>query len=589
MDPRRLLLATALSLAILFAWQAIFPPPPPVEPPPEAVESVPIDSEGVTDRPRAIAGEPRSSLPTSSEAQAAAGDESSEAMAEEQQAATKPVASLAAEREELVVLDTERYRAELTNRGGQLLSFELKRHRENGGDGAAVDLVRRRVDWPYPFALTDLLGEPLALNEALFEIERWTEGASQALTFRYSGPLGRAEKEFRFNPDGLIEIDFRLPGETGWAVLFGPGIRNPTTAEIENRFAARQGIYRLSEDVERVDVLKADEPVIVTGSGLAWVGLQDNYFLSVLLPREPLASARFLPTVALRPSEDEPNRFRYYSDSLPENEEEAPREVALLLEGADGRLAGSTYWGGKSYEQLAALPGDLDDTLNLGFFSFLAKPMLRVLIWIYDNVVHNYGWAIVLMTVLIKILLFPLTHKSHVSMQRMQAINPKMQAIRAKYRSKLKDKQGRPNAEAQRKMNEEIMALYKTEGVNPLGGCLPMLLQLPVFFAFYRLLGAAGELRQAPFFGWVQDLAAPDPYYVLPIVMGVSWYLQQKITPMSGDPMQRKIFQFMPVVFTFFFLGLPSGLVLYWLTNNVLTAVQMLAYRRLKQEPAAAK
>ena len=196
--------------------------------------------------------------------------------------------------------------------------------------------------------------------------------------------------------------------------------------------------------------------------------------------------------------------------------------------------------------------------MALGFFGFFSKILLVGLQWIHGNIVGNYGWAIILMTVVIRIILFPLTHKSFVSMQKMQELNPKIQAIRQKYRSKLKDKQGRPNAEAQRKMNEEVMGLYKKEGVNPAGGCLPMLLQLPVLFAFYRLLSAAVELRHAPWMGWIQDLSAPDPFYILPLVMGASQFIQQKMTPSTADPMQRRIFMLMPVFFTVLFLGFPE-------------------------------
>ena len=227
--------------------------------------------------------------------------------------------------------------------------------------------------------------------------------------------------------------------------------------------------------------------------------------------------------------------------------------------------------------------------MRLGWFKFLALPLLWGLRWIHDNVVANYGWAIILMTILVRLILFPLTHKSTVSMQKMQEVNPKVQAIRQKYRSKLKDKQGRPNAEMQRKMNEETMALYKAEGVNPAGGCLPMLLQMPVLFAFYNLLYAAIEIRHAPWMLWIQDLSAMDPYYVLPIVMGASQFLQQKMTPAAGDPMQRRMFAMMPIFFTILFLKFPSGLVLYWLTNNVLGIGQQLMYKRLREAKKADK
>ena len=279
--------------------------------------------------------------------------------------------------------------------------------------------------------------------------------------------------------------------------------------------------------------------------------------------------------------------------SIPDNEvddsETTSRELMISMRPSADLLTGSVYLGAKSYDRLSALPGGLEDTIDFGFFAIIAKPLLFALVWIHDNVVQNYGWSIVLLTTLIKILLFPLTHKSHVSMQKMQELNPKMQAIRNKYRSKLKDKQGRPNVDAQRKMNQEIMGLYSEEGVHPAGGCVPMLLQLPVFFAFYSVLGSAGELRGAPWIFWIQDLSSKDPLYTLPIVMGISQFVQQKITPMTGDPMQRRIMQMLPILFTFLFLGLPSGLVLYWLTNNVLTAAQMYAYRRYKDRKQAAE
>jgi YidC/Oxa1 family membrane protein insertase len=200
--------------------------------------------------------------------------------------------------------------------------------------------------------------------------------------------------------------------------------------------------------------------------------------------------------------------------------------------------------------------------------------------WIHDNVVANYGWAIVLMTLLIRILILPLTHHSTKSMRKMQELNPKIQSIRERYRTKLKDKQGRPNLEMQRKMNEEVMGLYKAHGVNPAGGCLPILLQMPILFAFYGLLSTAAELRGAPWMLWIRDLSVHDPYYVLPIIMGATQFLQVRMAPQAGDPMQRRIFQLMPIFMTFLFLGFPSGLVLYWLTSNVLTIAQQWVYNR---------
>jgi YidC/Oxa1 family membrane protein insertase len=216
---------------------------------------------------------------------------------------------------------------------------------------------------------------------------------------------------------------------------------------------------------------------------------------------------------------------------------------------------------------------NLERALDFGWFTFLAKPLLVFLKWLY-NYFHNYGIAIIILTVIIKILFWPLTHKSYKSMQVMKKIQPKMAQIREKYK------------DDREKLNQELMMLYRTYKVNPLGGCLPMVLQIPVFFALYRMLYGAIELRHQPFWLWINDLTAPDrlnvgfdiPYLgglpVLTLLMGASMFIQQKMTPTSGDPRQEKMMLMMPVIFTVFFINFPSGLVLYWLVNNVLSIVQ---------------
>jgi len=296
------------------------------------------------------------------------------------------------------------------------------------------------------------------------------------------------------------------------------------------------------------------------------------------------------PVVVIPGGDEGTTMFRPFRDleELGEVEQDLGRELYLFLQPQGNQLRMTAYLGAKEFERLAALPYGLEETIRLGWFKFLSLPLLWGVRWIHDNVVANYGWAIILMTILIRLILFPLTHKSTVSMQKMQEINPKVQAIRQKYRSKLKDKQGRPNPEMQRKMNEETMALYKTEGVNPAGGCLPMLLQIPVLFAFYNILSASIEIRHAPWILWITDLSAKDPLYVLPIVMGATQFLQQKMTPAAGDPMQRRMFALMPIFFTILFLGFPSGLVLYWLTNNVLGIGQQYLYKRMREAKAEA-
>jgi YidC/Oxa1 family membrane protein insertase len=568
---RRFLLAVLLSVAILIAWQFLFPPPP--APPPDRMAEEPV-----------AAPSPAPAAPAETEAAAQAPGTAAGPAPPELAVAVSAAA------EERVTVETGEFRATFTNRGAQLLSFELLEHREGGG--GPVDLVRSRHSPPHPFALVGAGGEPLGLNQALFAVERGrsAEGHPEVI-FRYGGPEGQGKKRFTFLPNGLFEVEIEartIPGTEGWGVLLGPGVRNPTLEEMDSQFERRAGVYRVGGEVEVLTPGDAEGTVAVPGPGLAWAGLEDTYFLTALVPRTPVERAVFAP-VLIELAEDG-SRFHPLpaEGELTEEQEELKRDLLLLLYPRGDRLLVASYWGGKNLERLASLPHGLEETIGLGVFGFLSQPLLVGLRWIHDHLVPNYGWAIILMTVLIKLLLFPLTHKSYVSMQKMQEVNPKVQAIRAKYRGKLKDKQGRPNLELQRKMNEEVMGLYKSEGVNPAGGCLPMLLQIPVLFAFYRLLTTVIELRGAPWMLWIDDLSAHDPYYILPIVMGGTQYLQQRLTPMAGDPMQRRIFQLMPVIFTVWFLGLPSGLVLYWLTNNVLTIAQQQLYKSFKERRAAA-
>jgi YidC/Oxa1 family membrane protein insertase len=211
---------------------------------------------------------------------------------------------------------------------------------------------------------------------------------------------------------------------------------------------------------------------------------------------------------------------------------------------------------------MKALNVGLENAIDFGsWIKWLAMPLLIVLKWIFQYV-QNYGIAIIILTILIKIIFWPLGNKSYKSMKEMQKLQPKMQELREKYKD---DKQ---------KLSQETMALYKTHKVNPLGGCLPILIQIPVFFGLYKVLLYAIELRHSPFFFWIQDLSAKDPYYITPIIMGATMFIQQKMTPTMGDPMQAKIMLLMPVVFTFLFLNFPSGLVLYWLFNNIISIGQ---------------
>ena len=278
---------------------------------------------------------------------------------------------------------------------------------------------------------------------------------------------------------------------------------------------------------------KLKKPKAITGN-IKWIALEDKYFFAALVPSGPMASADLW------------------------SNKEVP---AVSLSGRPGVQSFYVYVGPKSRYELMALDKGLEHIVDFGFFSIIAIPIFWLLKELFA-LTGNYGWSIILLTIVIRVPFLPLVSKSQRSMKKMQMVQPMVVEIKAKHKK---------NAE---KMNQEVMALYKKYKVNPLGGCLPLLLQLPVFFALYKVLLAAIELRSAPWIFWIADLSQKDQFYVLPIVMGATMLLQQRMTPTSGDPKQQKIMQLMPIVFTFMFLWFPAGLVLYWLINNLLAIGQ---------------
>lgn len=578
MENRRVLLAVLLSMVVIIGWQILFPPP---EPPPPAEPAAPAEAPA-PETPERGPAEPSPALGTPEGA-------TDEATGEEAGAAEEPAEPVAAQREERVVLEGEGFRAELTNRGGQLVSYELPGH--ESGEGRTLDLVRRRRATAYPFGLVSPDGEELPVNRALFAVEeqRDPRGRTEGVSFTYAGPEGRVSKRFRVLPGGLLGVEIEARPGSPWAVALGPGLRDPTARDEERKFKYRGAVYLSGGEVETVAPGKAELQVVLPGLGLSWIGLEDTYFLSVVVLEAPIDRAVVTPWLAVPGDDGAPSFEPVPPGGLSKAQEELRRELRVALVPEAESFTATAYLGAKELERLQSLPGGLEETVRMGkVVGFLARFLLVGLEWIHTHVVPNYGWAIVLMTFAIKIVLMPLTHKSYVSMQKMQELAPRMKAIKNKYKGKLKDKKGRPDLEQQRKMNEEISGLYRSEGVNPLGGCLPMILQLPVLYGFYRMLSHAVELRDAPWILWIDDLSMHDPIYVLPIIMGAVQFAQQKMAPAAGDPMQRRMMMMMPVVFTFLFLGFPSGLVLYWLTNNLLTLVQQAVYQQWKARKTAA-
>jgi YidC/Oxa1 family membrane protein insertase len=308
---------------------------------------------------------------------------------------------------------------------------------------------------------------------------------------------------------------------------------------------------------------KVKEPRIFAPRNLSYGGFHDTYFLSLLRPVTPVSELRIVPLEYLEENKD--------------GETVEQQALQLLFRPAAGELRGELLGVPKEYDLLQDIGGGVERTLDFGFFGPISVLFLKGLWWIH-GLVGNYGVAIILLTVAIRLLLFPLMHTSTVSMRKMQKVQPKVKEIKAKYKKKKGD------AQARAKMNQEMMALYKQEGVNPMSGCLPMLVQLPILWALYKLFLQSIELRHAPFALWIQDLSAKDPYYITPILMTATMWLQQRLAPQAGDPQQQRIMRMMPLIFGIMFLQFPSGLVLYWLTNNVLTIIQQELTLRLMGE-----
>jgi len=343
-------------------------------------------------------------------------------------------------------------------------------------------------------------------------------------------------KVFTFYPEGHYDIKISATNKADFFVTpgFRPDVLADMYADHGALLALNDGTLNIIEDEDM------EKSVDLIGVNVA--SAFDRYYATLLYNYDVSMSVS-----VMKDKNDSPQMFIHAKDSI--------------------ELHG--YAGPKEYKVLTALDDRLSAAIEYGWFTFIAKPMFSMLQYIYDYV-GNWGWTIVIVTILVKIILFPLSHKGMVSMNRLKELAPKVKAIQEKYAN---DKQ---------KASMHMMQLYKDEGANPMGGCLPVLLQIPIFFAIYRVLLNAIELKGAEWIFWIEDLSLMDPYYVIPVLMGATMFLQQKITPNTiADPVQQKMFQWLPVVFTFFFLWFPAGLTLYWFVNNLVTVGQQYYVNRI--------
>ena len=538
MDQMRLMIALVLSFVVFLGWNFFFgqeAKQPPASPPQQAAKPETIQAPAAS----AVAAKP------AAEGIAAV------------VSADKPARR--------ITVETPRYTVGLSEKGAVINSFVLKGYHE-GVDKDSPLLNLFPSDGSLGSLDVGLKGIP-GLENAVFQAgvadERisLTQGTRE-IVFSYKSANGmQVEKVYRFSADSYVMgLDVRVfngseqPVTESLSIAMReayPGKKNSNVFEGPSAL-----IDKSLETIEVSDIAKKN----TLAGKIKWLALQSRYFMTSLIPlKEETASLR----LAVLPG------------NVVEAQYESPEQV--IAPNSRQSFEYLLFFGPKDMNAVTPAGHQLDRIVDFGMFDILAKPCLWLLNYIY-GVIPNYGVAIIILTILTKIILWPLGTKSYKSMSQMKKLQPLIQEIRDKYKNDRK------------KMNEEVMRLHKTYSINPVGGCLPMILQIPVFFALYRMLDQAIELRHAPFLWWINDLSAPDRLFnfdfsipfmeppfgipVLTLVMGATMFWQQKMSPPAGDPAQAKMMLMMPVVFTFIFINFSAGLVLYWLVNNVLSIAQ---------------
>lgn len=451
-----------------------------------------------------------------------------------------------------IFIETNLYGVVLTNEGASFKNLKLKKHLNK--DKQPLDLITQiegSVKPPYLSTFDTQIMDVLNFSTYSSKANSFSlseTNPQKTVSFILEIPSGlKVKKDFTFYYDRYqIDLDVNITDPSGnlfnkkYYINWGPGLRNENTTE---RYVFVGPVSYLNNEVIKHDPDEIQREFVFSGN-LSWVCLQDKYFASALIPKNGIDTGR-----------------------ISKNSNEKMSVGLQLINNSNSSIRGNItlFAGPKEEKFLESYNVHLEETIDFGWFgnkfSILVKPLLKVLRYFY-SFTHNYGVSIILITIIIKILFFPLTHKSFKSMKDMQKVQPYIKIIQERYK----------NDKAQ--LNKEMMKIYKEHKINPLGGCMPMLLQIPVFISLYNVLLVSIDLRGAPFIFWIQDLSEKDPYYITPVLMGITMFIQQKMTPTIGDPMQAKIMMFLPLIFTFMFLNFPVGLVIYWLVNNILTIAQ---------------
>ena len=545
---RRVILFLLLSLAILLGYDYLLREmgitPPPAQPD-QSRSGTGSGGQGATPTTAPAAGTGPSA--------ARSGDSSPSSVVSSPSGRPDAAGARSSPEERTEEVATDLFRAVFTNRGAAITSWQLTRYTSGGPDSPQpIQLVHGEGKFQKPLSIqsTDAaLNQRLA--EGLYQVER------DFTTLDASHPIGHLTFAYRVPGTGITvekRLTFRHHSYLVDVAVKTEGLTGPLDLRLGTNFGIvewGEGFIGLIGPAFLVDdKIEKDTPdtEVERKGAVRWVALQDKYFLSVLIPSGPAGAAAVIKK---------------------EGEKLVSAGVRFAPVAGTAELSAQMYAGPKEFDTLKSLNVGLEDTIDFGWFIYgswgivkaVAKPLFYVLRFFYDYT-HNYGLAIILLTVGIKLLFVPLQYKSYKSMKDMQVIQPKVAALQAKYK------------DDRERLNRELIKLYRDHKVNPVGGCLPMLLQMPVFVALFNILYMTIDLRQAPFVLWITDLSVQDPYYVLPVIMGATMVLQQKIMPTTMDPVQAKVMLMLPAMLTLLFLTFPAGLVLYWLTNNVLTIAQ---------------
>jgi YidC/Oxa1 family membrane protein insertase len=574
-DQARGVIFAVIAIAILFVWLHYFSPP------------VPPPQKGNPTTQAVAPGQTSATTPAPGEAAKAASVSAAKA-------GNVPVMRAATEK--ITVVESPLYRVELSNRGGVVLSWKLNKYLDDDKPPKPLDLVNHdsstQLGWPFSLTLQDSQLESQA-NSELYEVsaarlEAHANGTTPAVPlqsgdfeapvsviFHFSDGHLDVTKKLNFNQDYQLTVETSvsvdgkpLPAAIAWRGGFGDR-EVYHASQLLTVFYSQAGKLNLLQYKKLGASGNQTQPASQPGP-LEFAGIEDQFFAATFIP-DGLANMSLWHWT---------HNHSVIVDGKPEDQPVA--EMAAGSQQAEP-LRLRLYVGPKDLALLSKVQPSLEGLVNFGFTGVVAKPLLFILQWLH-RYISNWGWTIIALTLIINLALFPLKMKSWRSMQKMQKVAPEIRSIQDRY------KKYSMNDPRKRKMNEEVMAVYQREGINPMGSCLPMLFQMPIWWALWRVLNGAIELRHAPFLGWIHDLSAKDPYYILPIAMAITMYLMTKMTPQTTvDPAQQKMMALMPLMFAAFFFTMSSGLNLYMFTSNIVGVGQQYYLNRAQPLPPKGK